>query len=744
MGHSERRRRDEVAKKEGSTAIKVEDNPYLQHRASSSTSSPSTNPWTNRPYSKRYHEILEVRKTLPVNDSRDLLLRTVKESQVVVLEGETGSGKTTQVPQFLVNGGYVDNGKMVCCTQPRRVAAISVAKRVAQEMDVEVGKQVGYSVRFEEKTSPGETVLKFLTDGMLLREAMSDHELSDYSAIILDEAHERTVSTDVLMGLIKTIMQKRPDIRVIVMSATIDTEKFRDYFNGAPLLSVPGRMFPVETFYSPSPVDNYVDAAIETVIEICEKEPPGDILVFLTGEEEIEEACRSIASRTSRKERQWGPITVYPLYGALPPDRQQRVFDDAPPPLFRGGPPGRKVICSTNIAETSLTIDGIVYVVDPGFAKQKVYNPRARVESLIVDSISQASAKQRTGRAGRTRPGKCFRLYTKESFSKDLAKTSYPEILRSNLGNVVLHLKKLGIDDLVHFDFMDAPAPETMMRALELLNYLGAIDDEGDLTGFGDMMSSFPLDPESAVALIKSVDYNVASEVLTIVSMLSTAQNCFLFPKSGPMKRNRRGDRIGNDSPKKPFQNAQSDHIMFMNVYNSFIENGGTGNDGNLWCRENSLNYRALRNADNVRSQLERIMRKRGLSVESKYMNDKLLSENVRKTFLCGFFMQVAYQTGKRMNYMIVKDEERVRLHPSSGLKGESRWLMYHEYVMTQRNFIRTCSEVDPKWLVTIAPHYFDLSNFPDGPAKDVLQRVYSSVRRESREKRAEDVMELS
>jgi pre-mRNA-splicing factor ATP-dependent RNA helicase DHX15/PRP43 len=277
------------------------------------------------------------------------------------------------------------NAQMVACTQPRRVAAMSVAQRVAEEMDVELGEEVGYSIRFEDKTGPN-TILKYMTDGMLLREAMNDHNLTRYSTIILDEAHERTLATDILMGLLKEVVLRRKDLKLIIMSATLDATKFQKYFHNAPLLAVPGRTHPVEVFYTPAPERDYVEAALRTVLQIHATEPEGDILLFLTGEEEIEDACRKINLEAQDLSREGGagPLVVYPLYGTLPPAQQQKIFNPAPPPSTPGGRPGRKCIVSTNIAETSLTIDGIVYVVDPGFSKQKVYNPRIRVESRLV------------------------------------------------------------------------------------------------------------------------------------------------------------------------------------------------------------------------------------------------------------------------------------------------------------------------------------------------------------------------
>ncbi|XP_004520253.1 putative pre-mRNA-splicing factor ATP-dependent RNA helicase PRP1 isoform X2 [Ceratitis capitata] len=480
------------------------------------------NPYNRKPYTQRYFNLYKKRITLPVFEYQADFMRLLNEHQCIVLVGETGSGKTTQIPQWCVEFALTKGKKGVACTQPRRVAAMSVAQRVSEEMDVGLGEEVGYSIRFEDCSSP-KTVLKYMTDGMLLREAMSDPMLEQYQVILLDEAHERTLATDILMGVLKEVIRQRSDLKLVVMSATLDAGKFQQYFDNAPLMNVPGRTHPVEIFYTPEPERDYLEAAIRTVIQIhmCE-DIEGDILMFLTGQEEIEEACKRIKRETDNLGTDIGELKCIPLYSTLPPNLQQRIFEPAPPRNANGAI-GRKVVVSTNIAETSLTIDGVVFVIDPGFAKQKVYNPRIRVESLLISAISKASAQQRAGRAGRTRPGKCFRLYTEKAYKNEMQDNTYPEILRSNLGTVVLQLKKLGIDDLVHFDFMDPPAPETLMRALELLNYLAALDDDGNLTDLGAVMSEFPLDPQLAKMLIASCQHNCSNEILSITAMLSGA-----------------------------------------------------------------------------------------------------------------------------------------------------------------------------------------------------------------------------
>eukprot|EP00826_Nyctotherus_ovalis_P046946 TRINITY_DN5346_c0_g1_i10.p1 TRINITY_DN5346_c0_g1~~TRINITY_DN5346_c0_g1_i10.p1 ORF type:complete len:658 (+),score=237.01 TRINITY_DN5346_c0_g1_i10:339-2312(+) len=634
-------------------------------------------------------------------------MELLKKHQVVVLQGETGSGKTTQVPQFFLFSNF-HGGKEIACTQPRRMAATSVARRVSEELDVTLGEEVGFSIRFEDMTSP-KTLLRYLTDGMLLREAVNDPTLSRYNVIILDEAHERTLVTDILFGLIKEILPKRPELKLIIMSATMDAKKFLTYFKGAPLLEVPGRMYKVDIFYTPHAEENYYEAAVRTAVQIHCGEPEGDILLFLTGEEEIEQACKQIKKECDKFGEEVGTIQVLPLYSSLPPAQQQQIFLP-PPPKNKKGIPGRKCIVATNVAETSITIDGVVYVIDPGMVKQKIYNPRIRVESLLVCPISKASAKQRAGRAGRTRPGKCFRLYTEKAFETELENDTYPEIMRSNLSGTVLILLKLGIEDLVHFDFIDPPAPETLMRALETLNYLGAIDDNGSLTKLGSDMSEFPLDPQLSKVLLSAEKYEVVDAALSIVAMLSVPV-IFLRPKEKTKEA---------DEAKAKFAHVDGDHLTYLNCYYAFKHKGGSSD----WCYDNFINYRSLKGADSIREQLRDIFEKQGHASKNLKHGDPKYYKNIKRCLLEGFFMQVAHLE-KAGHYLTLRDSQVVTIHPSSVLEHRPEWVVYNEYVLTSKNYIRTVTQVKPDWFFEVSLDYFNIQELPEGEAKRALIRVW-------------------
>jgi ATP-dependent RNA helicase DDX35 len=484
------------------------------------------------------HENLSInaqRARLPIFQNKIHILYLLENYPTVIIVGSTGCGKTTQIPQYLHENGWTVGGRCIACTQPRRVAATSVAARVAYEMGVKLGEEVGYSVRFDDCSDPEKTRIKYLTDGMLLREMMLDPLLTKYSVVMLDEAHERSLYTDILIGLIKKVQKKRRDLRVIVSSATVDAEEFKEFFTtsnnwvnpslkeNVAILSIEGRQYPVDIYYTSSPVSDYLQAALNTVFEIHLKEPPGDILVFLTGQEEIESLVKKIKEKNAMYQNRELGLKVLPLYAGLSMEQQLKPFRPAPPKT-------RKVIVATNIAETSVTIDGIVYVIDCGFVKIRAYNPKTGMESLVVVPCSQSSCNQRAGRAGRVKAGKCFRLFTEESFHS-LPPKPIPEMQRSNLAMVVLQLKAMGIDNVLYFDFMSPPPAEAMIRALELLYALGALDDSAKLTStFGVKMAEFPTDPQMSKMLLSSGEFGCSEEILTIAAMLSI-QSAWVFPK---------------------------------------------------------------------------------------------------------------------------------------------------------------------------------------------------------------------
>ena len=653
---------------------------------------PEINPLNRRPFSAHYHALQAKILQLPVLKHRDEVVQALENNRVVVLEGATGSGKTTQIPKFCLSEA-ISGGKRVCCTQPRRVAAISVARRVAEELDVELGAEVGYSVRFDDCRCD-DTRLVYMTDGMLLREMMADASVSQYGVILLDEAHERTVATDILFGVLKGLLETRADLRLVVMSATLEASKFREYFDNAPHLSVEGRTYPVEIEWSPRPEQDYFEAAFQTLLKI-DRMDEGDVLVFMTGEDEIEEMCERVNSRKTKSH-----MIALPLYAALPQAEQQRVFDKVD---------GRKVIVATNIAETSITIDGIVYVIDTGYVKQKVYLPSTRVETLQVTPISKASAQQRSGRAGRTRPGKCFRLYTKQGYEESLPNQTIPEMLRSNLSTVVLHMMRIGIRDIPHFDYIDPPTPQVLIRALEQLNYLGAVDTACNLTALGEKIAEIPVEPQLACALVAATGFGVFFDVCKIVALLSVPA-VFLRPK---------GREEQADTKRLAFEDHESDHITLMNAFDEFINNG----EDIRWCRENFLQARSLNHAKAINDQLISVCGRLGLLDNLQEVEEtRARKEGIKKALCRGFFMQSAH--GVKGGYEIVRENQVVLLHPSSGV-GKRDWVIYNEYVMTKRQYVRTVTAVRVEWILEAGGRYFDhLAKFKPSETTRALQRA--------------------
>ncbi|TFK40682.1 pre-mRNA splicing factor [Crucibulum laeve] len=663
--------------------------------------------------------IEETRKNLPIYTYKEQLIEAVKEHQVLIVVAETGSGKTTQLPQYLHEAGYTAGGMKVGCTQPRRVAAMSVAARVAEEMGTKVGYEVGYSIRFEDCTSD-KTVLKYMTDGMLLREFLTEPDLAGYSALIIDEAHERTLSTDILFALVKDIARFRPELRLLISSATMDAEKFSEYFDGAPtfygrfaiyhyrgnfsdhLCIVPGRQFPVDIHYTPQPEANYLHAAITTVFQIHTTQPKGDILVFLTGQEEIE-ACHENLQETARAlGNKIKELIICPIYANLPSEMQAKIFEPTP----EGA---RKVVLATNIAETSITIDGVVFVIDPGFVKQNSFNPRTGMSSLIVVPCSRASANQRAGRAGRVGPGKAFRLYTKWAFANELEANTVPEIQRTNLGMVVLLLKSLGINDLLGFEFLDPPPGETLMKALELLYALGALNGSGELTKLGRRMAEFPVDPMLSKAIISSEKYACTDEVLTIIAMLSESGSLFYRPKD---------KKLHADQARQNFVRAGGDHFTLLNVWEQWAET----NYSQQFCYEQFLQFKSLSRARDIRDQLAGLCERVEVVIQANPNSNDIIP--IQKALTAGYFYNTAQLQKSGDSYRTLKTNHTVYIHPSSGLfqhQPPVKTVLYYELVMTSKSYMRQVMEIKPSWLLEVAPHYFkpaDLEQLASGDKK--------------------------
>ncbi|KAL9029554.1 MAG: hypothetical protein Q9196_002218 [Gyalolechia fulgens] len=625
----------------------------------------------------------EQREYLPAFAVREELLRVIRDNQVVIVVGQTGSGKTTQLTQFLYEDGYAKNG-LIGCTQPRRVAAMSVAKRVSEEMEVKLGGLVGYAIRFEDCTSK-ETSIKYMTDGVLLRESLNEPDLDRYSCIIMDEAHERALNTDVLMGLIKKVLARRRDLKLIVTSATMNSDRFARFYGGAPEFIIPGRTFPVDIQYSRSPCEDYVDSAVKQILAIHVSQPAGDILVFMTGQEDIEITCELVEERLKMLNDP-PKLSILPIYSQMPADLQAKIFDKAAPGV-------RKVIVATNIAETSLTVDGIVYVVDAGFSKLKVYNPRMGMDALQITPISQANSSQRAGRAGRTGPGKAFHLYTERAFKEELYIQTIPEIQRTNLANTVLLLKSLGVRDLLDFDFMDPPPQDTITTSLFDLWALGALDNIGDLTPQGRKMTAFPMDPSLAKLIITSEDYGCSEEMLTIVSMLSVP-SVFYRPKERQEE---------SDAAREKFFVPESDHLTLLHVYSQWKSNSYS--DG--WCIRHFLHPKALRRAREIREQLGDIMKVQKMVMTSCGTDWDV----IRKCICSGYYHQAAKVKGIG-EYINLRTSVTVQLHPTSALYGLGflpDHVVYHELILTSKEYMSTVTAVDPHWLAELGGVFYSL-----------------------------------
>ncbi|KAK6456505.1 P-loop containing nucleoside triphosphate hydrolase protein [Scheffersomyces xylosifermentans] len=681
---------------------------------------PETKPYNKdeteagEPTNEEAESIQKQRKLLPAFAVRSDLMRTIAENQVTVVIGETGSGKTTQLTQFLYEEGFGSNlssngeRRIIGCTQPRRVAAMSVAKRVSEEMNCTLGEEVGFAIRFEDKTDPKKTLIKYMTAGILLREILADPMLEKYSCVIMDEAHERTLDTDILLGLFKQLIRRRRDLKLIITSATMNADRFTHFFGDAPQFTIPGRTFPVEVFFSKNSNADYVEAAVKQVLTIHlqntkNQKNDGDILVFMTGQEDIEITCQLLQEKLDLLENP-PPLDILPIYSTLPADLQKKIFS-------KSNSLKRKVVVATNIAETSLTVDGIKYVVDSGLVKLKVYNPKLGMDTLQLVPISIANAQQRSGRAGRTGPGITYRLYTERATEEDkMYVQPIPEIQRTNLTNVLLLLKSLKVNDINQFPFLDPPPKDLLNCSLYELWSIGALDNLGELTELGKAMTKFPIEPtlSKTILLSSRPEFHCSEEIITIVAMLSVP-SVVVRPKERAAEA---------DLAREKFLISESDHLTLLNIYTQWETNLRKFKNNyykiNSWCNKNFLQLKSLLRAKDIKNQIVLIMKKNNFPL-TRSKSD----EDVRKCLCASFYQQsaklVKVNVGGATEFLNLRHSYmKMYLHPTSSLIGstpESIYVIYHELVLTTKEYMNVVTVVDPLWLLEYGSKFFYIAD---------------------------------
>ena len=617
-------------------------------------------------------------EALPINVRRAEIAQAIRKHQVVVICGETGSGKTTQLPKICLELGRGLKG-LIGHTQPRRIAARATASRIAQELKSELGRYVGYKIRFTDKTS-AENYIKLMTDGILLAETQTDPLLRQYDTILIDEAHERSLNIDFLLGYLKSVLARRRDLKVIVTSATLDAERFSKHFDGAPIIEVSGRLYPIETRYRPFDERKDVDLndAIVDAVDEAHRAGPGDVLVFLPGEREIREAAEAL-----RKHHPPG-LEVLPLFARQTAQEQSRVF--APHQ-------GRRVILATNVAETSLTVPGIRYVVDSGLARVKRYSHRSKVEALQVEAIARAAANQRAGRCGRVSSGICFRLYAEDDFNQRAPYTD-PEILRSSLAGVILRMKSLHLGDVENFPFLEAPLPRMIADGYTLLAELGALDETSkELTPVGHELAKLPLDPKIGRMLLAAREHGCLKEMLIIAAALGTQD-----PRDRPQEQAGAADQAHSK-----WKDEKSEFLSYLKLWTAADEvwKHETSNKQRQWCRQNFINWLRLREWRDVHAQLLTLCHEHGWKenqIAASY-------EAIHKALLTGLLGHIGLISEEDKNYLGARGI-RFHIHPGSSLiKKAGRWIVAAEIVETSRLFARCIAKIEPKWLEQVGGH---------------------------------------
>ncbi|XP_021380655.2 putative ATP-dependent RNA helicase DHX40 [Lonchura striata] len=689
---------------------------------------------------------------LPIRRSRRQLVEAVLEQPFLIVTGETGSGKSTQLPKYLYEAGLAKHGA-IGVTQPRRVATVSVAQRVAEEMGCALGALVGYQVRFDDCTSE-DTAIRYMTDGCLLRQILTDPLLSKYSVIVLDEAHERSLSTDILFGLLKKLfLQEKPagrrtDMKVVVMSATLEVEKLSEFFGHCSVLHIPGRSYPVKEIFcnllSPRDVGSsaYVTEAVKVTLDVHLNEPEGDILVFLTGQNEIERACdllfkkaESIDYRYEVHDRAVEGLLILPLYGSMSTDQQKRIFLPAPRGI-------RKCVVSTNIAATSLTIEGVRYVVDSGFVKQLNHNPRVGLDILEVVPISKSEAKQRAGRAGRTSAGKSFGLYSREFWEQCMPQHTMPEIRRSSLTSVILTLKCLSVHDVIRFPYLDPPEERHILEALKELYQCNAIDRRGHVTRLGEFLVQFPLPPNLSCAVLKAASLDCEDLLLPIAAMLSV-ENVFIRPgdpqkqKEAELQHQELASQVG----------GCNDFATLLNIF----EQCKVSKSPSAWCQKYWIHWRAVKSAFSVERQLREITTKlKQLPDFPKETFEGSKTEILRRCLCAGYFINVARRSAARTFCTMDGHGSIVYIHPSSTLYNQEtqlEWIIFHDVAVTSKIYVRTVCPVRYEWVRDLLPrlHQVDAYELSSVAREEVTEEEITKwQQREELKRQFEGVTENS